>query len=167
MSDARVTLEEREDGGWYAPCGCRFDYFDGRPEYRGDIGGKDLLLGKVAPHMHIAADCTRHQQPAAETLPTIEEVSGAVDFGGPLETHPIYHADTETLRDEAIVNAYRLYSEENWASGWFQPSAKTAADFGEWYVGTYANRKLEEYEVEDLPLLREAIVAALAAKDGA
>lgn len=59
MSDKRVTLQQREDGGWYAECGCRFDYWEGRPE----AVAPGVLKGTVAPHVHL---CKRHSEATNE-----------------------------------------------------------------------------------------------------
>ena len=64
MSIDRVELK-LVDGEWQLECGCRFHVWDGYPrtiKTKGRVKlqpGEMLVIGKVAPHLHL---CAKHRK---------------------------------------------------------------------------------------------------------
>ena len=46
--------------GWALPCGCLIHHFDGAPETIHLKRGKSVLIGVVAPHLHVSVGCSLH-----------------------------------------------------------------------------------------------------------
>ena len=67
----------------------------------------------------------------------------------------------EHLPDWLLCLAYSAFSEEHWASTWY--SGGVRSEYFRAWLTEQMTRALQDYEIEDLPIIRKAFAAAAAA----
>ncbi len=61
--------------------------------------------------------------------------------------------------DNQIASLYRVWSEEHYAAGWLNVDVEVSEGFARWVVEGGGER-IEDYEIHDIPMLRDALERA-------